>query len=141
MGQAQILVILDLTLVIMNKTDQASSFTRQVGVIIASSRSGTCFSSCLTSSKYFSISKIHTNHHKKSRKGQASLQGVSYIFQTACPWMGHTHANQWADKTRHCGAMGSESDCKSLLPQLHCVAHPIILHLKCTTTSKLDPIP
>ena len=32
-----------------------SSFTRQVDLIIASSRSGTSFSSCLTSSIYFSI--------------------------------------------------------------------------------------
>ena len=34
-----------------------SSFTRQVDLIIGSSRSGTCFSSCLASSTYFSITK------------------------------------------------------------------------------------
>ena len=50
-------VILDIICRIFNKISRNSSFTGSVGLIIASSRSGTCFSSCLTSSIYFSIRK------------------------------------------------------------------------------------
>ena len=39
----------------LNKFGRNSSFTRQVGLIIGSSRSGTSFSSCLASSTYFPI--------------------------------------------------------------------------------------
>ena len=48
-------VISGLNLVNLNKFGRNSSFTRQMGLIIASSRSGTCFSFCLASSTYFSI--------------------------------------------------------------------------------------
>ena len=79
--------------------------------------------------------KIYTNHHQGKGGEQASILGVSSIFQTACPWMGHTHANQWADKSRHCGDVGSESWFIPLLPNLHCVAHPIICALKMHSNS------
>ena len=52
-----IFAILGLKWLILNKFGRNSSFTRQVGLIIASSRSGTCFSCCLTSSTHFSITK------------------------------------------------------------------------------------
>ena len=41
--------------IILHKFCRKSSFMRQVGLIIGSSRSGTSFSSCLASSLYFSI--------------------------------------------------------------------------------------
>ena len=47
--------IWDPNLVILNKCCRNSSFTKSLGLIIASSRSGTCFSSCLASSIYFYI--------------------------------------------------------------------------------------
>ena len=46
--------IADLIYDILYEIGCNSSFTGSVGLIIASSRSGTCFSSCLTSSKHFS---------------------------------------------------------------------------------------
>ena len=52
-----ILVILCLNLLDLDKIVRNSSFTRPGGLIIASSRSGTLFSSCLTSSTYFSMTK------------------------------------------------------------------------------------
>ena len=52
-----ILKILDLNLSIFDKIGHNSPFTGSVGRIIDSSRSGTCFSSCLASSIYFSIRK------------------------------------------------------------------------------------
>ena len=55
--QTLILVISGLNWVILNKFGSNSSFTKSLGWIINSSRSGTCFQSCLTSSKYFSIRK------------------------------------------------------------------------------------
>ena len=42
---------------ILHKFLRNSAFTRQVGLIIASSRSGMSFCSCLASSTYFSITK------------------------------------------------------------------------------------
>ena len=42
---------------ILNTIGRNSSFTKKVGLIIDSSRSGACFSSCLTSSIYFYITK------------------------------------------------------------------------------------
>ena len=52
-----IFVISAPTWVILNKFGRNLSFTRPGGCIIDSSRSGTCFSSCLASSIYFSIRK------------------------------------------------------------------------------------
>ena len=52
-----IFVIFDTDLVILNNFCRNSSFTGSVGLIIDSSRSGTCFSSCLASSIYFSLRK------------------------------------------------------------------------------------
>ena len=49
--------ILDSSWMILNNFCRNSSFTGSVGLIIDSSRSGTCFSSCLASSKYFTIRK------------------------------------------------------------------------------------
>ena len=43
---------------ILNNFCGNSSFTGSEGLIIASNRSGTCFSSCLASSIYFSTTKI-----------------------------------------------------------------------------------
>ena len=50
-------MISGLNWVILNKFCRNSSFMKQVGLIIASSRSGTSFSSWLASSTYFSITK------------------------------------------------------------------------------------
>ena len=52
-----IFVIFDVICVIWNKICHNSSFTRPAGLVIDSSRSGTCFSSCLASSKHVSITK------------------------------------------------------------------------------------
>ena len=50
-------MISGLNWLILIKFCRNSSFTRRVGLIIASSRSGASFSSCLASSIYFSITK------------------------------------------------------------------------------------
>ena len=50
-------MISGLNWVIFLKFCRNSSFTGSVGLIIVPSRSGTCFSSCLVSSLYFSITK------------------------------------------------------------------------------------
>ena len=55
--EALILVISGLNWSILNIILHISSFTKKVGLMIASSRSGTFFSSCLTSSTHFSITK------------------------------------------------------------------------------------
>ena len=55
--ETSIFLILDLIWVILNEIGCDSSFTGSVGLIIASSRSGTCFSSCLASSIYFFYNK------------------------------------------------------------------------------------
>ena len=52
-----IFLIFDEICVILDNFCRNSSFTGSVGLIIGSSRSGTCFSSCLASSIYFSIRK------------------------------------------------------------------------------------
>ena len=55
--ETPIFLIVDSDWVILNNFCRNSSFTRPGSCIIDSSRSGTCFSSCLTSSIYFSIRK------------------------------------------------------------------------------------
>ena len=56
-GQTRFFVILGLICIVLNKICCHSSFTGLVDLIIGSSRSGTCFSSCLTSSTCFSVTK------------------------------------------------------------------------------------
>ena len=82
--------IFDPNCIILNNFCRNSSFTKSLGVIIASSRSGTCFSSCLASSIYFSITKkvsflygfmffcvgTHQFHSLKSVSGPCSIGKV-----------------------------------------------------------------
>ena len=60
-----VFLILDPNWIILNNFCRNSAFTGSVGRIIASSRSGTCFSSCLTSSKHFSIRKKYVFYRVK----------------------------------------------------------------------------
>ena len=83
-----IFVILEPNCIILNNFCRNSTFTGSVGFIIDSSRSGTCFSSCLTSSIYFSIRKTvhfwcgfllfrvctHRFHSLKSVSGPCSIE-------------------------------------------------------------------
>ena len=55
--QTRVLVISGLNCVILHEFARHSSFTRPGDIIIDSSRSGTCFSSCLASSTHFSITQ------------------------------------------------------------------------------------
>ena len=55
--QTFIFLISDPNWIILNNFCRNYSFTRPGGWIIGSNRSGTCFSSCLTLSKYFSLNE------------------------------------------------------------------------------------
>ena len=82
-------LIFDSNWIILNNFCLNSSFTGSVGLIIASSRSGTCFSSCLTSSIIFCNTKYifdmvlcffcvgtHQFHSLKSISGPRSIEKV-----------------------------------------------------------------
>ena len=90
-AETLIFVIFDIICVFLNKIRRNSCFTGSVGLIIASSRSGMGFSSCLTSSIYFSIrnmyvcfygvkvflcSDTHCFHSLKSISGPCSIEKV-----------------------------------------------------------------
>ena len=92
--ETRIFVIFDTNCVILNNFCRNSSFTGSGGWIIDSSRSGSCFSSCLASSKYFSIRKTclfdvflffcvstHRFHSLKSVSGPCSIE-IMY----PCEW-------------------------------------------------------
>ena len=74
---------------ILNEFGRNSSFTKSLDLSIAPGRSGTCFSSCLASSTYFSIRKLfpfdmvfhvivcvcsHRFHSLKSVSGPCSIE-------------------------------------------------------------------
>ena len=62
---------------ILNKISRNSSFTRPRGLIIDSSRSGTCFSSCLTSSTYSSMTAKYVSDR---------------VNLFLCPWTHRVHS-------------------------------------------------